>query len=138
MEAAPPTGPISCVQGRLESSCYTEFELFLHLQQIPNAYKDTVKALGDVFRRRNEVTALNLFCLASDVMVESDDISSCEVLEVGGGGVVVLRHGGQPILGRDDVLYSAAIWNMIKVGRHRVNTACEENASLTNQHASRT
>lgn len=116
MDGPPPTGPISCVQERLPSSCYTEFELFLHLQQIPQANKDTVKALGDVFRRRSEVTALNLFSLNSDVMVESDDVSSCEVLEVGEGGMVVLRHGGHSVLGPGDALYSAAIWNMIKVG----------------------
>lgn len=112
---SPPTGPISCVQERLSYSSYTEFELFLHLQHIPKTNKDTVKVLGDVFRRRTEVTALNLFSLASDVMVESDDISSCEVFEVGEGGVVVARHD-HFILSRDDGLYSAAIWNMIKVG----------------------
>lgn len=125
VDMAPPTGPISCVQECLPSSSHTEFELFVHLQHIPKTNKATIAALGDVFRRRSEITASNLFSLSSDVMVESDAVSGCEVLEVVQGGVVIPRFE-ESILSSDDVLYSSATWNMIKVllrrstGTHKV------------------
>lgn len=118
-DMTPPTGPISCVRECLPSASHTEFELFVHLQHIPKANnKDTITALGDVFRRRSEITASNLFSLSSDVMVESDAVSGCEVLEVVQDGVVVPRFE-ERIRGNDEVLYSSAAWNMIKVLRRR-------------------
>lgn len=115
MESLPSdTGPITCVQDRLPSSCYTEFDLFHHLQHILKSNKDTVIALGDLFRRRNELTALNLFSIQSDVMVEMDQISYCEIFDVGQSGVLDFRDNDH-YAGRDEVLYSASIWNLIRV-----------------------
>lgn len=121
MEKPSSSEPISCVQKHLSASCHTEFALFHHLQHILRKDEGTVTALGDVFRRRNEITAVNLFSLDSDVMVESDSISSCEVFEVGEGGVVTAQHD-EPIAENDGVLYSAAIWNIIKVSLRPRNT----------------
>lgn len=117
-----PAGPVSCVREHLSPASYTEFELFVHLQHIPKTNEDTTKALGEVFRRRGEITAVNLFSLDCDVMVESDDLSSCEVFEVMEGGAVLARHQ-QTGPGREDVLYSAAAWNMIKVRRYMRGTS---------------
>lgn len=123
MEKPSSSKPMSCVQRPLSSACHTEFALFHHLQHILRKDEGTVTALGDVFRRRNEVTAVNLFSLDSDVMVESDSMSSCEVFEVGEGGVIMPPHDDS-IAENDGVLYSAAIWNVIKVlRRHRNPTS---------------
>lgn len=111
------TGPISCVQRPLSSSSYTEFDLLHHLQRISETNKETVTALGDVFRQRDELTVTTLFSLEPEVQKVDEEASYCEVHDIQRDGAVIPRYD-DCVDTHNEGLESSPTWDLIKVSIH--------------------
>lgn len=111
-----PPAKLEVEKKSLPPSSYTEFDLVNHVQHITRDQKETVTALGEVFTRRNSLTALTWFTVDSDVMVDTDEESACEIFEAQLDGSVIQLSEEQAATDDDDAtLYSAGIWEKIKV-----------------------
>lgn len=98
---------VSRVQTTLSPAPYTDEQLITHLQQAET--KDaTVAALGDVWRRRAELTSATLFNIGTDSGTGEDDYwanATYEVYEVGKDGLLNPRH---------DDKSNEDVWGIIK------------------------
>lgn len=108
------TGPVTTVQRTLSTASYTEFDLVHHLHNISGKHVETVAALGDVYRQRDELTVLTLFSLDPEVLDASDQFAACEVYEVRQDGSVIPRYDGC-IDRHNEGLEASATWSLIKV-----------------------
>lgn len=109
-----PGDPMSCVQTSLSSASYTEFDLIHNLHRVSEEDTATVRALGDVFRQRDELTIPTIFSLDTDPPEFSDELPGCEVYEVGPDAVVV-PWTPSPSYSHGDATDSSTVWNLIKV-----------------------
>lgn len=104
---------MSCVQTPLSTASYTEFDLIHNLHRVSADDTATVRALGDVFRQRDELTIPTVFSLDTDPHESSDELPGCEVYEVGPDAVVIPWNPSRSF--HDDATDSSTVWNLTKV-----------------------
>lgn len=122
--------PISCVQTPLSTASYTEFDLIHNLHRVSEEDIATVRALGDVFRQRDELTIPTVFSLDTDDSEYSEELPSCEVYEVGPDAVVGPWCPSRSYV-EDDATDSSAVWNLIKARTIIRNAALLQTQALT-------
>lgn len=122
-QAPPPTSassqpPIPSVQGGLSPASFDEQQLVDHVRAVDEAAAGTVAALGDVWRKREELDAGKVFDSLAFAS-HADELwtsTSCEVYDVDRDGMTMPRHD---VRGNsaEDIVDAAAVWMTIKVGR---------------------
>ncbi|PSR92345.1 hypothetical protein BD289DRAFT_181712 [Coniella lustricola] len=108
------TGPVTTVQRTLSTASYTEFDLVNHLHDISGKHAETVLALGDVYRQRDELTVLTLFSLDPEVLDTGNQAAACEVYEVRQDGSVVPWYDSCADR-HNEGLEASPTWSLIKV-----------------------
>lgn len=121
----PPTQPqsprildenISTVEKPVASYCFDNKALLNHLKCTEAFSEATVAILDDVWRRRSELDASNLFSIGSDTGTTEDDCyanATYEVYDVDQDGLAVAQHDEHGNAD-DEYLEALTVWDTIK------------------------
>ncbi|KAF7518516.1 hypothetical protein G7054_g13437 [Neopestalotiopsis clavispora] len=101
-----------CVQQSLPSHTYHDSELYFHIKESPFP-EATQIALGDVYRRREELELQNMFQLFNDQHDKLYDSAAYQVFDVGRDALARPRH---PAGNKDTdmILDAKTVWDSVK------------------------